>query len=114
MESLEKARLAAKSLEEKKAKNIKLLNVTEITSLSEYFIIGTVSSSIQARACAAETEEKMNEAGAALLHREGRDAGNWILLDFGDIVVHIMMEETREFYNLERLWADAEEVNFAE
>lgn len=110
MTSAEKARIAAKALSDKKAADVKLLEVTEVTSLGDYFVLGSVSSAVQARACAAEAEEKLAEAGEKLLHREGRDAGNWILLDFGDVVVHIMMEETREFYDLERLWADANEI----
>lgn len=110
MTSVEKAQIAAKALGDKKASDVKILEVAEMTSLSEYFVLGSVSSAVQARACAAEAEEKLDESGAQLLHREGRDAGNWILLDFGDIVVHIMMEETRHFYDLERLWADAKEI----
>lgn len=112
MTSEEKARVAAKALADKKASDVKILNVTEITSLSEYFVLGSVSSAVQARACAEEAEEKLENGGETLLHREGRDAGNWILLDFGDVIVHVMMEETREFYDLERLWADAKEIEF--
>lgn len=110
MESLDKARLAAKALEDKKASDVKILNVTEITSLGEYFVIASASSAVQARACAGEVEEKLSEAGEELLHREGRDSGSWILLDFGSVIIHVMLEETREFYDLERLWADAEQV----
>lgn len=110
MEIQERVQLAAKALDDKKAKDIKILNIRELTSLGEYFVIGSASSTVQVRACADAVEEKMDEAGYPLLHREGRDSGNWMLLDYGDIIVHIMLEETREFYDIERLWADAENV----
>lgn len=110
METVERAKLIANALDDKKAKDIKILNIKELSSLCEFFVICTCTSSTQVKAAADEAEVKMAEAGYPVSHREGYITGSWILLDFGDIVVHVMSEESREMYSLERLWADAPEV----
>lgn len=110
MEITERVQLIANAIDDKKGTDIKILDVAELTSLSEYFVIASGTSAVQVRACAESVEEKMDKAGYSILHREGRDSGSWLLLDYGDIVVHIMMEETREFYDIERLWSDAKSV----
>ncbi len=100
-----------KALEDKKATNIDILNVSEQTSLGDYFVVASCQSTVQVRACVDEVEEKMDEAGFVVKHKEGYRGGSWILMDYGDIIVHIMQQETREFYAIERLWDDAGSTN---
>lgn len=107
---MERVQKIAQALYDKKAKDIVALDITEITSLGNYFIICSCSSSTHLRACTDEVEEKMQEIGISPSHKEGYNGGNWILMDYSDIIVHIMTEETREFYSLEHLWADAGEI----
>ena len=107
MTAREKAELAIIALEDKKASKIELLDVRDQTSLAEYFIVASCQSSVQVRACADEVDEKLEEAGEKLLHKEGYSTGSWVLMDFGDVIVHVMQQEMREFYGLERLWDEA-------
>ena len=110
METVERAKLIANALDDKKAKDIKILEIKELSSLAEYFVICTCTSSTQVKAAADSAEDKMDEAGYPVSHREGYNTGSWILLDFHDIIVHVMSEESREMYSIERLWADAPEI----
>ena len=107
MTSLEKANAVVKALEDKKAGNIELLDVSAQTSLGDYFVIASCQSTVQVRACADEVEEQLDKAGIVVLHKEGYSTGSWILMDYGDVVVHVMQQEIREFYGIERLWDDA-------
>ena len=107
---MERVERIAQALYDKKAKDIQVLNIGKLTSIGDYFIICSCTSTVQVKACADEAEEKMAEAGIHPGHKEGYQGGNWILMDFGDIIVHIMLEETRAFYDLERLWSDAEPI----
>lgn len=107
---MEKAQRVAQAMYDKKASNIVCLDISEITSLGDYFVICSCSSAAQLRACTDEIEEKMSEIGIEPTHKEGYSGGTWILMDYGDIIVHIMLEETREFYSLEKLWTDAKEL----
>ncbi|MCH5210389.1 MAG: ribosome silencing factor [Oscillospiraceae bacterium] len=102
-----KVEIITKALEDKKATNIEVLDVSEQTSLGDYFIVASCQSTVQVRACVDEVEEKMEEAGFVVKHKEGYRGGSWILMDYGEIVVHVMQQETREFYAIERLWDDA-------
>lgn len=99
--------------EDKKAFDPKVLKITNITSIADYFVILSGSSQRQVIAIADEIEEKMHKNGYKLLHKEGYNLGNWILMDYGDVIVHIFHKEEREFYNLERLWADAEDLDIS-
>ncbi len=110
MEVLEKARIIEKALDSKKAHEIKLLDIAELTSLTEIFIICSCTSGVQVRACADAAQEAAEEAGFPPHHKEGYAGGDWVLLDFGDIVAHVMTAQTREFYDIERLWDEAEEI----
>ena len=94
-------------LKDKKAKDIKILNIEELSTLTDFFIIATGTSTTHVQSLAENVEEKMEEAGYPMHHKEGFRSGRWILLDYYDIVIHLFFEEEREFYNLERLWADA-------
>lgn len=100
-----------KALDGKKARDIKLLRTDKLTVLADYFIICTATSTTQIKTLADEVDKVMSEAGEPPLRREGYRSGGWVLLDFGCVIVHLFMEETREFYNLERLWSDAEEID---
>ena len=104
MESEKKVEIIKNALEDKKASDIEVLNVSEQTSLGDYFVVASCQSTVQVRACVDEVEEKMQDAGIVVLHKEGYQGGSWILMDYGDVIVHVMQQETREFYDIERLW----------
>ena len=99
--------------EDKKAYDITVLNITKLTSIGDYFVILSGNSQRQVMGITDEIDDKMSKAGYKLRNKEGYKNGRWILLDFGDIVVHVFHKEDREFYNLERLWVDAEEIDAA-
>lgn len=105
--STEMANKAIELLKGKKAKDIKLLDIHELTTISDYFVIAAGSSTTQVQAMCEELEEKMGLEGYEMHHKEGFRNGRWILLDFGNIIVHLFHDEERQFYNLERLWVDA-------
>ena len=95
-------------------RDIKLLKIDNITVIADYFVICTASSTTQIKNLCDEVEKVMEEHGENLLHREGYRAGGWVLLDYGCVVVHVFMEEAREFYGLERLWSDAQDIDVSE
>jgi len=101
-------------LDSKKAKDIKLLRTTDITILADYFAICTAGSTTQLKTLSDEVEKVLKENGEMPLRREGHRSGGWTLIDFGCVVVHIFLQEEREFYALERLWGDAENVDINE
>ena len=102
---------AAKALADKKGLSIQLLNVAELTTLAEYFLICTGTSAIHVNTlCDAVEKAVADDMGESLLHREGHRSGTWVLLDFGCLIVHVFTEETRKFYDLEHLWSDATPV----
>ena len=111
MNTKELALQAAKALEEKKGVNVRLLEVTEVTALAEYFLICTGTSNTHVKTLCDAVEETVEACGEPLLHREGHRSGTWVLLDFGCLVVHVFTDETRAFYDLERLWNDAKPVS---
>ena len=105
---------AARALEDKKGVGIKLLEVTEVTTLAEYFLICTGTSSTHIKTLCDAVEEAVDACGEPLLHREGHRSGTWVLLDFGCVVCHVFTEETRQFYDLERMLNDARPVALSE
>ena len=108
----ELAIIAAKALDEKKGKEIAAIEVTEQTTLADYFVIATGTSNTQINALCGAVEKAMDEQGGEKpLRREGYRDGTWVLLDYGCLVVHVFTEETRQFYDLERLWSDAKKVD---
>ena len=107
----EMALVAAKALDSKKGREIKVMEVTEITSLADYFVICTGTSSTQIKALADAVEEAMDKVDERPHHIEGHRGGQWTLMDYSCVVVHIFTEEAREFYSLERLWSDAAPVD---
>lgn len=93
-------------LESKKARDIEIIHIAEISILADYFVICSGTSTTHIKSLADEVEFRMNEAGFHCLHKEGYNSARWILLDYGEVVIHIFHEEDRSFYNLERLWSD--------
>lgn len=114
VESAQLARAAALSADEKKGKDVRILDIRSISSVADYFVICTGTSTTHVRAIVDNVEEQLSRLGLTLHHMEGYQNGRWILLDFSDIVVHVMQQSEREFYNLERLWGDAPEIKFSE
>ena len=114
MEPFEAAKLAVQALSDKQASDIRLLQTTELTVLADYFLICTANSTPHVRTLYDEVDKRLSEAGMPPVRREGYRNSNWLLLDFGCLIVHIFQRETREFYNLERLWSDARELNIDE
>jgi ribosome-associated protein len=107
---LARLRLVASALEEKKAYHVLALDVSERTSIAEAFVICSAGSQRQAQAVADEVDRALMANGVRALAVEGYAQGGWILLDYGDFIVHIFLEERREFFALERLWGDAPEI----
>ena len=102
-----------KALDEKKGLDIKLLKIDKVSSLADYFLICTGTSNTHVRTLCDYAEYTLEQLGEPMLGREGHRGNTWELLDFGSIVVHVFTEEAREFYSLERLWADAEEIDIS-
>lgn len=100
-----------KALDEKKGQNIKLLQITDVSSLADYFLICTGTSNTHVKTLCDYAEYAMEQLGEPMLGREGHRGNTWELLDYGSVVVHVFTEEAREFYNLERIWADGENVD---
>ena len=103
-----------KALDEKKGLNIKLLKIDKVSSLADYFLICTGTSNTHVRTLCDFAEYTLEELGEPVLGREGHRGNAWELLDYGTIVVHVFTEEAREFYSLERLWADAETIDLSD
>jgi len=113
LDSEERVRLMAAAADSVRASDIVALNLRELTIVTDFFLICTGKSSIQIRAIAARIEERLREHGIRKLRIEGYQEATWILLDYGDVVAHIMAEEQRAFYNLEGFWANAPRLELA-
>ena len=105
-ETIELLRVAASAAADKLGEELVALDVTEPFALAEIFLIVTAKNERQAQAISDNIEDELLKLGSKARFREGRETGRWILLDFGDLVVHVMHEQEREFYSLERLWRD--------
>ncbi len=103
---------AAKRIDEKKGKDIVILDVSKISSFADYFVISHGTSDRQLKTLAQEVEKGMDEEGIPLYHKEGTEKSGWILLDYGDIIVHLFLSEQRQHYNIEKLWNDGEYISF--
>ena len=110
--SREMLKIAAAAADEKGATDLVALDISEPLPLVDIFLLVTGRNERNVLAIASEVEDKMNQAGYKTLRREGRTEGRWILLDFGDLVVHVFHEEERLYYGLERLWKDCPVVDF--
>ena len=98
--------LAKNALEDKQAADIQTLNVREFSSITDFMVIATGKTARQANALAQHVIEQAKASGYRPLGEEGRDTGEWVLIDLGDVIVHIMQPQTREFYQLEKLWSE--------
>ncbi len=110
MNSIDLAKKAAAILDNKKAMRINVIKIEEISSLADYFVIGSGASNTHVRSLADELEEKLKEAGIVPERIEGYRSNSWVLLDYGSVVIHVFTQEARDFYDLDRLWADGEKV----
>lgn len=106
----EMARLAVEALEDKKAVDVRILDIGQISTLADYFIIASGNNRNQVQAMADNVDEILAKAGYQAKQTEGYRNANWILLDYGDVVIHLFDEENRLFYDLERIWRDGEEI----
>ena len=113
METLELIKIAANALNEKKAKQIMAVKISDLTVLSDYFLICTATSSTQIRALCDEVEDKLEQAGLRPHHFEGRATG-WVALDYGQVIIHIFGVKERDYYGLDRMWSDGELLDMNE
>ena len=104
------AKIAYTALEEKKGEDIRVIDISGVSVLADYFIIANGSNENQIRALVDSVEEELVKAGYEIRQKEGYGLGNWVLLDFGDIIVHVFDKENRLFYDLERIWSDGKQL----
>ena len=109
--SLEVAKAAVKVLDAKKGNNIKVLKIDEKTTIGDYFVICSGNSSTQIRTLADEVEYQLKQGGVPHVNLQGTDSDEWKIIDCFEVIVHVFSNEARDFYKLEKLWADAEEIN---
>ena len=109
--SAELARIAIAALEDKKAEDVRLIDIGDVSVLADYFIIASGNNRTQVQAMADEVEEKLGRAGAVPRQIEGYQTANWVLLDFGDVIIHIFDAQNRLFYDLERIWKDGTQID---
>ena len=114
VQAKEMAKIAYHALDEKKGEDIRIIDIAGISVVADYFIIANGSSESQVQAMVDNVEEEMHKAGYSLKQREGYGSGNWVLLDFGDVIVHVFDKENRLFYDLERIWRDGKNIGIAE
>jgi len=110
-DSMEMAKLVIEALEDKKAEDIKIIDISEVSVLADYFIIAGGNNNSQIQALSNNVEEKLGRAGYPVKQIEGYETANWILMDFGDVIVHIFDKENRLLYDLERIWRDGKMVS---
>lgn len=108
------AKQAINALEDKKAEDIHVIDISEVSVVADYFIIATGSNRSQIQAMADNVQEVLGRAGYAMRQVEGYNTANWVLMDFGDVIVHIFDKENRLFYNLERIWRDGKVIEYTE
>ncbi len=111
MSAKELAKLIVHSLEEKKAEDIRIIDISQISTIADYFIIANGTNRNQVQALADNVGEDCHKAGYALHQTEGYNSANWILMDYSDVIVHIFSKEDRLFYDLERIWRDGVPVD---
>lgn len=100
----ELVRLVAEALDERKGEDVRIIDVTDVTTITDYMVVATGRSDRQVRAMADHVVEKVREHGVRPLGVEGQEGGEWVLIDLGDVIVHAMQPATRDFYQLEKLW----------
>ena len=105
------AKIAIAALEDKKAEDVRVIDIADVSVLADYFIIASGNNRTQVQAMADEIEQRLGRAGAEPRQVEGYQAANWVLLDFGDVIIHIFDAQNRLFYDLERIWKDGTQIN---
>ncbi|HEX6900000.1 MAG TPA: ribosome silencing factor [Thermoanaerobaculia bacterium] len=110
IDTLQKVREAVSAADDRKAVDLKVLHLEKVTDFTDYFMICSGTSERQVQAIADAVQERLRENKSRPLHVEGYNRGQWVLLDYGDLVVHVFQEEPRRYYALERLWGDAPDV----
>lgn len=108
-QAMNMARVAQDALADKKGEDIKVLDISGISVIADYFVIANGTSDSQVQALIEHVDENMHKAGYTLKQQEGK-GGTWVLMDYGDVIVHVFDKEGRAFYNLERVWGDGKEV----
>ena len=111
MTAKEAAALAVKALDSKMGVDIQLIEITDVSTLADYFLICTASSSTHVKTLTDAVEAAADAVDEPVLRREGHRGGSWVLLDYGCVIVHVFQDEARKFYDLERLWSDAEVID---
>ena len=114
MTSREIAKKACSFLDEKKAEDIKVIDISKISIIADYFIIAGGTNIRQVKALADNVEEKLANEEVFPKHVEGYQSANWILMDYGDVIIHIFNQEDRLFYDLERIWTDGQVIEIAD
>lgn len=114
MEAKDIVKQAVVSLDKHKATDIKVIGVTDVTSIADYFVIAEGTSSTQVKALSDYLETELAQQGITPLRIEGYHASNWILMDYGTVLIHVFQGETRQFYDLERLWKDGVQLDTAD
>lgn len=104
------AQLAAQAMQDKKADDVVILDMRGVIVDADYFVIGSCPTLTQSRAVTQSVRESLDTAGLEMRSQEGRRDNKWVLLDYGDVIIHVFLAEEREFYNLEKLWADAKRI----
>ena len=107
----DRLRTIIKTLDNKKAESIKAIKITDLTILADYFVIANGTSTTHTKTLAEEVEYQLSQNGVEPNRTEGYNGSSWVILDYGDIVVHVFYKETRDYYQLERLWADGEKID---
>lgn len=108
------AKLAITAMEDKKAEDIRVIDISEVSVLADYFIIASGTNRSQIQAIADNVQESLGRAGYELKQVEGYNTANWILMDFNDVIIHIFDKENRLFYNLERIWRDGKDIDISD
>lgn len=109
--SMEMAKLAIEALEDKKAEDIRVIDISEVSVIADYFLIAGGNNRNQIQTLCDNVEEQLGRAGYLCRQKEGYDTANWILMDFGDVIVHVFDRENRLLYDLERIWRDGRQVS---
>lgn len=111
MDTLNAAKIAQVALDDKMGEDIKVLDLKGLSNIADYFVIASGNNVNHLRAMADEVEQKLFKEGVKLHHSEGYNGGTWILLDFGNLLVHLFNKEERNFYSLDRVWSDAKNID---
>ena len=111
MTTQEKLRLIVKALDSKKAQDIRVIKIGDLTVIADYFVIANGTSTTHTRGLADEVDYQLSEKGETPKHMEGVDGSSWIAMDYGDIIVHVFYKDVRTQYNLEKLWSDGEQID---